>query len=363
MAFEHTSRTPPEGGAQQEVLCVSDASFRLTPILIPDGSKMVFSVWCQSAATATITIIGGDTQEEVEVGTAWSRAVVVMENVQDVILTVPAGKTAYFYKAQLEYGTRVSDWTPAPEDTDAQIDNIHVGGRNLYTGTQYFDGDDWQDWSYNDWSKSSETYDGMTVMTRTGAWSGLTQPIAAQVGEEYTLSATVKAGAGATVMFYCENSNRNGTPIRGLDVNTWTRIHMTFTMLAAGEMTPRFENSVDGKSLSICGLKLELGNRATDWSPAPKDTETAIDQARGVADSAKSTAESTQVAFRRLINMEEDGLHIGDTQSNSEVVIDSESLNVVLGGLRYSKFAANYVQFGNYQLRRSSDGGLVFKLA
>ena len=61
--------------------------------------------------------------------------------------------------------------------------------------------------------------------------------------------------------------------------------------------------------------------------------------------------------------MEEDGLHIGDTQSNSEVVIDSESLNVVLGGLRYSKFAANYVQFGNYQLRRSSDGGLVFKLA
>ena len=361
--MQFVERTPPEGGASQTMLSVSDASIRLTPILILDDSMMMFSVWCQAASVTTIQIIGGNTQAEMVVSTGWKRAIVQMEDVEDIVIMVPTGATVYFYKAQLEAGTKASDWKPASEDTEEQIDSIQIGGRNLYTGTQYFDGSDWQGWSYNDWTKSDESYDGMTVMTRTGAWSGLTQPITAQIGEEYTLSAYVKTGSGATVMFYCENSNRNGTPIRGLDVNTWTRIHMTFTMIAAGEMTPRFENSVDGKSLSICGLKLELGNRATDWSPAPKDTESAIDQARGVADSAKSTAESTQVAFRRLINLEEDGLHIGDTQSNSEVVIDSESLNVVLGGLRYSKFAANYVQFGNYQLRRSSDGGLVFKLA
>ena len=28
----------------------------------------------------------------------------------------------------------------------------------------------------------------------------------------------------------------------------------------------------------------------------------------------------------------------------------------------YSRFAANYVQFGNYQLRRTTDGGLAFKI-
>jgi len=44
------------------------------------------------------------------------------------------------------------------------------------------------------------------------------------------------------------------------------------------------------------------------------------------------------------------------------VLIDSESVNVVMNGTRYSKFAGNYVQFGNYQLRQSSDGGLVFKM-
>ena len=43
--------------------------------------------------------------------------------------------------------------------------------------------------------------------------------------------------------------------------------------------------------------------------------------------------------------------------------MDSSSVNVVFNGQKYSKFSGNYVQFGNYQLRRTSDGGLVFKLA
>ena len=62
------------------------------------------------------------------------------------------------------------------------------------------------------------------------------------------------------------------------------------------------------------------------------------------------------------IVIDTDGLHVGDNQSGGEVLIDSESVNVVMGGQKYSRFAANYVQFGLYQLRQSADGGLVFKL-
>ena len=40
----------------------------------------------------------------------------------------------------------------------------------------------------------------------------------------------------------------------------------------------------------------------------------------------------------------------------------SESVNVVMNGSKYSRFAGNYVQFGNYQLRRTTDGGLAFKM-
>ena len=68
------------------------------------------------------------------------------------------------------------------------------------------------------------------------------------------------------------------------------------------------------------------------------------------------------VDFQRVVRIDTEGLHVGDNQSSAEVLIDSESVNVVMGGQKYSRFAANYVQFGLYQLRKSADGGLVFKL-
>ena len=51
---------------------------------------------------------------------------------------------------------------------------------------------------------------------------------------------------------------------------------------------------------------------------------------------------------------------MGDSQARAEVLIDSDSVNVRLKGENYSRFGSNYVQFGDYRLRRSVDGGLVF---
>lgn len=86
-------------------------------------------------------------------------------------------------------------------------------------------------------------------------------------------------------------------------------------------------------------------------------------EAQATASSAQAAATAVDTNFKRVVRIDDDGLHIGDNLSNGEVLVDSESVNVVLGGKKYSKFAGSYVQFGNYQLRRSSDGGLVFKLA
>lgn len=64
--------------------------------------------------------------------------------------------------------------------------------------------------------------------------------------------------------------------------------------------------------------------------------------------------------LRRVLRLNDDGLHVGDNQTNQELLLTSDSLNVVVNGVRYSRFAANHAQFGNYQLRRTSDGGLAF---
>lgn len=75
------------------------------------------------------------------------------------------------------------------------------------------------------------------------------------------------------------------------------------------------------------------------------------------------TSDDGQVAgLSQVVKVNADGLHIGKAGTTGEVVIDSQSVNVVMAGQRYSQFASNYVQFGNYQLRRTADGGLAFKM-
>ena len=81
------------------------------------------------------------------------------------------------------------------------------------------------------------------------------------------------------------------------------------------------------------------------------------DQARSAADAALPRAD-----FQRVLRIDEGGLHVGDNQASGEVVIDSDGVNVCLGGRVFSAFGANYVEFGNCQLRRTADGGLAFKM-
>lgn len=90
-----------------------------------------------------------------------------------------------------------------------------------------------------------------------------------------------------------------------------------------------------------------------------------LDQVESTMNDVQTSVDNAlpRVEFQRVVRIDNEGLHVGDNRSNGEVLVDSNSVNVVFNGQKYSKFSSNYVQFGNYQLRRSSDGGLVFKLA
>ena len=81
------------------------------------------------------------------------------------------------------------------------------------------------------------------------------------------------------------------------------------------------------------------------------------------ADDAKTMADETKQTLLRVVRIDADGLHVGDNQNtNNEVLIDSEAVNVITGGVMESKFTGSYIQFGNYQLRRTADNGLAFKV-
>ena len=154
---------------------------------------------------------------------------------------------------------------------------ITEGGRNLYADTKDFEKDYvWT--SYYVWAKEDEKYKGLTVKSYSLEWNGLGQYISVNQGEEYTLSAYVKSESSTVIAFYDSNngtvySNKNNANfIVGTE---WQRISISFTITRAGSTYFRFENTKRTK-LYICGLKLEKGKMATDWSVAPEDIEDKI---------------------------------------------------------------------------------------
>lgn len=114
---------------------------------------------------------------------------------------------------------------------------------------------------------------------------------------------------------------------------------------------------------------------ATDIANAAKATaDTASNNAEDALRDATNAGTLAQEAVDKIgdiptyVEIPEDGsgVYIKDIQEQSVVKINSGSVSIgaVSGAAKgYSQLTANYVQFGNYQLRKSGDGGLVFKLA
>lgn len=163
--------------------------------------------------------------------------------------------------------------------TNNAVDNLSIGGRNLYTGTQNFDGDGWID--KTGWTEDG-SYNGCLVYKRTTRWSGIRKIISLEANTQYTLSAWLKQTDGGTVRYHDNDLNHVLTSDKSgqvVEVGTdWSRCHITFTISTAGEYCPRFEQSVADQTIWVAGLKLEKGNKPTDWSPAPEDVNAALNQ-------------------------------------------------------------------------------------
>lgn len=178
-------------------------------------------------------------------------------------------------------------------------DSVTIGGTNLLTGTKDFSGSDWE--NIGMWTSSGE-YKGFSVMKRTGAWHGLKQMISVEVGEVYTMSAYIKSSGGFQFEFnmgYGGSGDASSNDSHIFEtVSEWTRIVNTFTVTQSGTLTPGWEGIADSTQLWICGMKLEKGNKATDWSPAPSDLEDYSDNAATAAVNAQTQAH----IFNKLTN-------------------------------------------------------------
>ena len=195
------------------------------------------------------------------------------------------------------FGSNVSlNWT---NYTDSAIDAVQVGGRNLLIGSSNGNG-----WGY-DTRNGTEFSINRASTGETGyIYSGYFQ---LQGNQVYTLSFESKEDAKiiSRDLFILSNAYASNSAIlawgfdKGVD---WHKVIITFTtgpqFNGVSDLRLRIDHngSYDGSSATIFvrNVKLEIGNKATDWTPAPEDVENRIDIVADSAESARSAADQAQ---------------------------------------------------------------------
>ncbi len=195
-----------------------------------------------------------------------------------------------------------------------EIDNIEIGGRNLALNsaanyespgfnvpTSTMAGE-------NDYTITDEEYNGAKIAKWSGSatsiysgpYFGLSTHLGVvlEVGQVYTVSAWLKADAQTTAR---NSSLAEGQTVisSAVDVGTnWRRVHVVF------EATKTDGNicfytaanaTADAPYIYMCGIKIEKGNKATDWTPAPEDVAADTAAAKTEASEAQATADENAV--------------------------------------------------------------------
>ena len=155
------------------------------------------------------------------------------------------------------------------------VDNLEIGGRNLLLNTGFN--------TFNHWIKGSNTkslqmVNGWCEVTIGGTWSGFVQEFIPEKNVEYIVSYeaylvdTVAETAVLETDFGTLDQNQtiNKTPAKYS-----LKLKYPSTSLN-GKIDFMLSNNEVDKKWRIRNIKLEKGNKATDWSPAPEDIETLV---------------------------------------------------------------------------------------
>ena len=259
-----------------------------------------------------------------------------------------SGQTVYVCGCKLETGNKATDWNPAPEDVDNNItdavDAVEIGSRNIATGTANMVIGSGK-WEKGHWRKSGtgtiETIDivdspvsgvnkGAKLTASTaGKQIGVCQDlIPLNNSDIYTLSCWVRGStSGLTCRlqpFYASSTDTGGI---GTFTLTGKWQYISYTTVRSPLNTATYNGcyvylipSANVDTMEVCGLKLERGNKATDWSPAPEDV-----------DAKTNEAAKTATNFMKFNNSV---LVIGDMTADplgNNVLIDSDSVDIRKG--------------------------------
>lgn len=177
------------------------------------------------------------------------------------------------------------------ENIKTAVEGIQIGGRNLLRETKEFIVNGQSNhmgftWSNNAGEVIAERFNGNVIRKIKGDWQGIKANIPDILGEPVTISFWAKTNGKGNFGNYA-NKNKNPNQIENfteysnksilINDNQWHRytIFNPKGMCFGEESTNGFIEfyNVLG-DIYYSSIKIEIGNKPTDWSPAPEDLAT-----------------------------------------------------------------------------------------
>lgn len=227
--------------------------------------------------------------------------------------------------------------TSSKEYTDSAVSGIQIGGRNYFafsrTEIQNTSGTGEFDKSINGavlTTGSNSTRKGIVRFNN----FGLTD------AGDYTLSCEIKATSDVTLKIdICDYTILNNIAV----TNQYKKIKLTGRVVAYINGAGGYYGFVDfdevsdipaGVKIYIKNFKLESGNKATDWSPAPEDAENALTEYKKEVTAQFSVLEgeiNSKVSSTEITTIKQDILNSAAKDATNKVN------NLQIGGRNYIK--------------------------
>lgn len=286
-------------------------------------SNQLIASFCLCGSTTTDRLKYRSVYVTGNVGTEWTRFT-VKATLTDEFFTSGTGSfndCTRFYiqlynystnhlqirKPKLEYGNMATDWSPSPEDLYDSVDDVKVGGRNLLRHTEHMpivathlssDGIGLYTTSVG---TLTDTGEGLKLTYNASGQGAMAIPLAydgaIENGETVTLSFKYRGNIARSCQHYLlqrtsPNVSFTNFPAYEASTTEWLEYKHTFnhadanvricySFLLAYNPGANFANG--WFEIKKGSLKLERGNKATDWVPAKEDVASDIDNASKTA--------------------------------------------------------------------------------
>lgn len=217
--------------------------------------------------------------------------------------------------------TYTDNTTSTSYSVGSTLKGVNVGGRNLLLNSRNPKDGEYYTVANSGLSSTADLFKNCVVYSCTKAWNCLsiyfnkhvTERNVVHVGDKLTYSIYAKTDndVAITIMMFNRTFDDNtghfdfDSPVRSFSLTKeWAQYSLTFTVTdsilktsGTGITFFGFEvtsNTDEDKKVYFACPKLELGNIATDWTPAPEDVDEGINNAQSSADKANTNASNAQ---------------------------------------------------------------------